>query len=94
MADDPKPAAPVVNYVARDQAPLIFFDEAPFLGTYNGIVSVTLTAAFNQPGPEGKPQLNNAVVGYLRSNLQGAIALRAALDQAIFAAMPTDGNTN
>lgn len=92
MVDEPKPA--LTNYVERDTAPLIFFDEAPFLGTYNGIVSVTLAATFNQPGPNGEPKLNTSVVGYLRSNIQGAMALRAALDQAILAAMPTKGEAN
>ena len=53
MADEPKPAlTPIIN---SGDAPVIFFDAAPTMAAFNGVVAISLTAMIYTPTGEGTP---------------------------------------
>jgi hypothetical protein len=68
-------------------APIIYFDEAPTFASFNNIIAVTLSAARYTPGPE-KPKVDLVVTAHLRCNLQAALSLRKAIDDALLLATP------
>jgi len=100
MADKPEVKAPeprqtetipsvenARSAIASGNAPYIFFDEAPNFGSYNGICHVSLEAMRFNTTPSGVVA-DRVTVAHLRMNLQGAMALRAALDGALLIAVP------
>ena len=92
MADEPKPAlTPIIN---SGDVPVIFFDAAPTMAAFNGVVAISLTAMIYTPTGEGKPNLEQKVVAHLRTNIQGAKALQAAVEGALLLAQPVEGQKN
>jgi hypothetical protein len=74
-------------------APFIYFDEAPTLGCGNGVLNITLGCYRNLCTKEGV-KTDMVAVAYLRCNLEGALALRAAIDKALLMAAPLEGQVN
>jgi hypothetical protein len=75
-------------------APFIYFEEAPTLGYINGLVRITLSAE-RTTVHEGKLKPEQVAVAFLRTNVQGARALVAALNDALLASQPvSDGKPN
>jgi hypothetical protein len=94
MADDPDPRAPEVTIIPvsdTTHAPFIFYEWAPSFGFVNGIVNVTLSASRSTVGPAGIVN-EQVVVAYLRSNVQAALSLRKAIDDALLMGAPTTGD--
>jgi hypothetical protein len=95
MPEEPDTKPPVasdtldrVNEIASAHAPYLYFDNAPTFGCNNGIVSITLEAFRFLPSGGGVAR-DRVAVAHLRSNIQAAMALRAALDQALLLSAPT-----
>jgi hypothetical protein len=82
--------------VIKDEphAPLVFFDAAPVYSTYNHMVSITLSVSRTLPDREGGVTTDNIAIAYLRTNLEGATALRNSLDKALLLAAETEGEAN
>jgi hypothetical protein len=76
-----------------DHAPFIYFEEAPALGYINGLVRITLSAE-RTTVDTGKVVSDQVVVGYLRTNIQGARALIDSLTKALLMAMPVEKTGN
>jgi hypothetical protein len=74
-------------------APFIYFDEAPALGGGNGVLNITLGCYRHLCSQEGI-NTEMVAVAYLRCNLQGALALKAALDKALLMVTPYEGQAN
>jgi len=72
-------------------APIIYFESAPTLGTYAGVVRITLAAVRALPGNDGHTRNDFMVTGYLRCSLPAARELRNVLDRALLLATPTEG---
>ena len=87
------PDFPKLAYHDGQAADFIFFDGAPAFAGFNGLIAITLTAMRYIPGPD-KVAVDSVVVGHLRTNIQGAIALRNAIDDALLLAVPPDGQKN
>jgi hypothetical protein len=97
MSDDPISHTASMNLgteviaVARDPLPIIYFEEAPASSHANGIISVTLATvapvAISEPG---QVRYIAAVVGVLKCNIPAALALKAAIDNALFLAQPVE----
>jgi hypothetical protein len=97
MADNPdtRPREGVVIPVSdSSHAPFIFYEVAPAFGFTNGVVNITLSANRTWVGPNGV--MNEQVVtAYLRGNIQAALSLRQAIDNALLLATPTpEGKAN
>ncbi len=94
MVDESKlvPLIPYAGDVGR--APVIFFDAVSNFGGFNGIVGIALTAALQVPGNDGKGKVEHHVVAHLRTNVEGIRALKAAIDGALLAVEPTEGQAN
>lgn len=75
-------------------APIIFFDGAPIFGHYNGIFHVTLAALRHINDAAGNITRDPIAVAFLRTNAQGLLSLRKAIDDALLIATPTQGNKN
>jgi hypothetical protein len=91
MADNPdtRPKEGAVIPVSDvPHAPFIFYELAPALGFTNGVVNVTLSAHRTWAGPGGIVN-EQVVVAYLRGNVQAALNLRQAIDNALLLAAPT-----
>ncbi|MET0181392.1 MAG: hypothetical protein ABW199_00750 [Caulobacterales bacterium] len=86
MADnDPISASeedPGIFVIDPNGAPIIYFEGAPNFGCNNGIVNITLAANRNMVQGQ-KIQMDVLAVAFLRCNIQGAMALRQAIDQAL-----------
>jgi hypothetical protein len=99
MADD---TAPVPQFgtmklgatiVALSPIPMniIYFEEAPSLSHMNGIIGITLAVTGNVPdAPNEGIKRCASVVGHLKCNIPAAMALRAALDNALLLAQPVE----
>ena len=75
-------------------APFIFFEMTPALGHTNGIINLTLSANRVTVGPNGVIN-EQVVVAYLRGNIQAALSLRRAIDDALLLAAPAgEGKAN
>jgi hypothetical protein len=99
MADnpDPRPGEVAVIIPVNDvpHAPFIFYEWAPAFGFVNGVVNLTLAANRTWVGPDGTAMNDQVVVAYLRGNIQAAIGLRKAIDDALLLAAPTtEGKAN
>ena len=93
MTDDTKPI-PTIPFVERLRAPVIFFDGAPTMAAFNGIIALTVSAAFYEPGADGQLNIEQGTVAHLRTNIVGAKLLRDALDKALLLAQPVEGQKN
>jgi hypothetical protein len=95
MTDNPDTHPPVAIPVSdAHHAPFVFYEIAPAFGFTNGVVNVTLSANRTWIGPNNAVMNEQVVVAYLRGNVQAAISLRTALDQALLLAAPTEGKAN
>ena len=54
----------------------------------NGVISITLSASRTWAGPNGIVN-EQVVVAYLRGNVQAALSLQQAIDNALLLAAPT-----
>ena len=92
MADNPEarpekvPAIPISD---TPHAPFVFYENAPAFGFMNGVVNITLSANRTYAGPNGTIVNEQVVVAYLRGNVQAALSLRQAIDNALLLAAPT-----
>jgi hypothetical protein len=91
MADNPdthpvKEATISVHYTPH--APFVFYEMAPASGFTNGVINITLSANRSFAGPDGIIN-EQVVVAYLRGNVQAALSLRQAIDNALLLAAPT-----
>jgi hypothetical protein len=99
MADksDPRPGEMAIVIPVNDtpHAPFIYYDGAPVAAYANGIISLTLSASRTYVGPDGAPKNDFVVVAYLRGNIQAAVSLREAINNALLLAAPaTEGSAN
>jgi hypothetical protein len=97
MADNPNPRpkeGAVIPVNDTMHAPFIFYEWAPAFGFVNGVVNLTLGASRTCIGPDGAVT-DQVVVAYLRGNVQAALSLRKAIDDALLLAAPTgEGKAN
>jgi hypothetical protein len=70
--------------------PILYFDDAQSLSHLNGIIGVTLTVTGNLPDGEGGVFNCASVAAHLKCNIPAAMALRAALDNALLLAQPVE----
>jgi hypothetical protein len=91
MADEPKVTfveqiPSVVNgnsAIASANAPIVFIDECPTSGYYNGIAHITCEAIRWHPNrTTGKVDIDRMTVAHLRMNLAGLVALKDAIARA------------
>lgn len=76
------PSVPgAVSGLASSQAPVIFFDEVPNSGFYNGIAHITLEA-IRFMTINGAPVNDRMVVAHLRMNLKALASLKNAISNA------------
>lgn len=94
MVDEPKSLPPILYAGDVGRAPVVFFDAVPSFGGFNGIIGLALSAALQVPGNDGKSKVESHVVAHLRTNVEGIKALRAAIDGALLAMEPTQGQAN
>jgi hypothetical protein len=99
MADNPdtRPGDVAVVIPISDipHAPFIFYEAAPVAGHINGVINITLSASRTYIGPDGTPKTDHVVVAYLRGNVQAAVSLREAINNALLLAAPTaEGKAN
>ena len=91
MSDKPDPKAPVftevlpsieggISAIASATAPMIFFDNAPTMGNYNGVMHLSLSAMRFMPG-EGRAVADSVMVAHLRTNLEGLQSLKIAIEK-------------
>jgi hypothetical protein len=97
MADNPDTSAKegtVIPVHDIPHAPFVFYETAPAFGFTNGVINITLSANRTTIGTQGA--LNEqVVVAYLRGNIQAALSLRRAIDNALLLAVPTsEGKAN
>lgn len=92
VVDDPTALPPVRIPVLSESgsahAPFLYFEEAPTLGYMNGIIRITLEAGRQYSPTLGEVVTDRVVVAYLRTNIQGALALKAAIESALLLANP------
>ena len=96
VCDNPRPGQVAVVIQVNDvsHAPfIIFYEWAPAFGFTNGIINLTLAANRTWVGPDGTAMNDQVVVAYLRGNIQAAIGLRKAIDDALLLAAPTTEGT-
>ena len=90
-ANNTKPLSENTGMTVVDgvHAPFIYFEEAPALGSSNGLIRVTLSAP-DATLVGGVVSSRQVVTAYLRTNIQGALALRNAIDAALLMASPVE----
>jgi len=85
MAESKSTQSLVFPVTDKPHAPFVFFESAPATGFTNGVVNITLAA--NRTWIEdGKAMNEQVVVAYLRGNIQAALSLRQAIDNALMLA--------
>jgi hypothetical protein len=99
MTDNPdtRPGEVAVVTAVNDipHAPFIFYEAAPVSSHLNGVINLTLSAMRTYIGPDGAPKNDVVVVAYLRGNIQAAINLREAINNALLLAAPAaEGSAN
>jgi hypothetical protein len=79
-----------------DHAPIIYFDGVGPYGHYNGIVHLTLGAYKHLPSGDGENDVlaSQVATAFLRCNIEGALALKDAIDAALLMAAPVEGEAN
>lgn len=70
--------------------PVVYFDNAPGLSHLNGIIGITLTVSGNAPVADGSVVSVASVVAHLKCNIQAALLLKAAIEQALLLATPVE----
>jgi hypothetical protein len=75
------PPAPIMKNATT--APLIYFDNAPVRGSFNGNIEVELTARYMQPKPDGNVSVDMVCVAHLRCTPQSAALLIDSLQHAM-----------
>jgi hypothetical protein len=77
--------------LSRDPLPVVYFEEAPSFSHVNGIISVTLATLVPIPtnAPDGAKYIAG-IPAILKCNIQGASALRNALNSALLLAQPVE----
>ncbi|GEP06859.1 hypothetical protein [Methylobacterium oxalidis] len=93
----PVSAAPEIDSLPVEgtvNAPILFFDEAPTLGTGPGIGRVTLSALVQEVGPNGAVSYRRVAVAHLRGNKFAFESLREAINRMELLASPTPGAAN
>jgi hypothetical protein len=97
MATKPDPHPPDPSIVpVKDSisAPFIFYEVAPVFGFTNGVINLTLSANRSWVTADGV-QNEQVVVAHLRGNIQAAMSLRKAIEDALLLAAPTaNGQAN
>jgi hypothetical protein len=92
---DPRPQQVVIGVSDTPHAPFIFYEGASAFGVTNGVVNITLSANRTWIATNGDVMNEQVVVAYLRGNIQAALSLRQALDNALLLAAPTgEGKAN
>ena len=67
--------------IASANAPIIFLDEVPVFGIYNGVVHMTCeTLRFNRVESTATPVIDRVVVAHLRMNKEAMAALKRAIE--------------
>ena len=67
--------------IASANAPVIFIDEVPVFGVYNGVVHMTCEALrFNRVDGASAPVLDRMVVAHLRMNKEAMDAMKRAIE--------------
>ena len=99
MADNPDPrpgeVAVIIPINDTPHAPFIFYEGAPVASHINGVINITLSASRAYIGPDGAPRTDHVVVAYLGGNVQAAVSLREAINNALLLAAPTtEGKAN
>jgi hypothetical protein len=98
MANDPAASPKQVSVPPLSDtphAPLIFYENAPVFSFLNGVVNITLSASRSWIDANSNTVSDHVVVAYLRGNIQAALSLRAAIDQALLLAAPVqEGKAN
>ena len=97
MTDKPKTTpdeGSIIPVSDVSHAPFIFYEGAAAMGATNGVINITLAA--NRTWATADGVVNEQVVtAYLRGNIQAAISLRTAIDNALLLAAPTqEGKAN
>ncbi|AWN44846.1 hypothetical protein DK389_28920 [Methylobacterium durans] len=75
-------------------APILFFDEAPALGTGPGVGRVTLSALVQEVGANGAISYRRVAVAHLRGNALAFEGLREAINRMELLASPVQGSPN
>jgi hypothetical protein len=86
-SSDKGPSEKLPEVADTHHAPFIFYEIAPAFGHSNGVVNITLSANRTRIGPNGVEN-GQVVTAHLRGNIQAALSLRAAIDQALLLAAP------
>ena len=84
-----------ITFADDPHAPFIFFDGVPNSGAMEGVVTITLSAQAMLPN-DGQTHVNvrHLAVAYLRCNRKAALALKKAIDNALFIGTRTEGGPN
>jgi hypothetical protein len=93
MANKPD-IAPAARVSDEANAPVIFFDNVPVFNNYNGVIGLTLSVNRSLPDNKGGIIHDQVVIAFLRSNIQGAMALRQAIDDAMLLGTKQEGKPN
>jgi hypothetical protein len=77
------PAQPVPIMKNALTAPLIYFDNAPVRGSFNGNIEVELTTRYMQPKADGNVSVDMVCVAHLRCTPQSAALLIDSLQYGL-----------
>lgn len=66
-----------------NNAPMVYFDQAPLLGVMHDIIEVDLSARVLSQDAQGKVISDLVCVAHLRCGAQAAVSLRDALTKAL-----------
>jgi hypothetical protein len=96
MSNEPQPKFGVIRFNNEPVAlspiplPIVYFDGAPSLSHLNGIIGVTLTVTGNVPDGGDGVHVCASVVAHLKCSIPAAVALKAALEDALLLARPVE----
>ena len=92
MPENPNVQPPVeILAVDSAHAPFLYFDHVRVVGHNRGVIRITLEALRDLPTTSNRPALDSVIIAHLRTNVTGAQALKAALDNALLLAAPPAG---
>jgi hypothetical protein len=69
-------------------APVIFFEICPTIGSHHGIINVLLAAGLAEPAPDARVKSRLKAVAHLRMSSAGATQLRDSIDKALLIGAP------
>jgi hypothetical protein len=99
MSDKPSGRPPVrpaplpLSESGSAHAPILYFEEVPTFGHFNGVIRVTLEAARLYAVVPGQVTSDRVVVAHLRMSIPAARSLIAGLQGALLLANPAPSNT-